>query len=1020
MMTSRRHPQATVLGACILAILASAAAYAAPAEEKAAAEATTPNKADKAKDQEVAEIVVTGSRLRRTAFTSASPITVITSEQTSLEGLLSASEILQKSTLAAGSQQINDQTTGFVTENGPGANTLSLRGLGASRTLLLLNGRRLSPAGSRGQLAAADLNVLPESIIQRTEILKDGASSVYGSDAVAGVVNIITRKGMNGGQVAVKGNYVTQGGGESRQVSAVWGKSWDQGGFSVALEYYKREPLRLSDRDFLSCAQDRVTNVTTNPNSVFFGSVGQPLDIIDPATGESKCFNILNGVIDRLGTTTATNGRFVPDSSAALGTGLLPYQNLNGWRRVGLSYAQVAAGLGAGSTLQQRLDRWEATQAAIPYAPARQLSKTFISPVTRKSAYLEGSWEFSPALNVYAEALFNKRESAQESWRQLFPNVSSRNWSNPFGVTARSIPLIPSNSEQTVDFKRYVVGANGNFTGFGGQEWKYDVFVQRSESSADYTGDIIYNDRVTATTGAGTCNAAAITISGATTCQQVNWFSPTMVATGQFSAEEAAFLFTRETGHTKYDQTLYGASVNGNLFSLPAGEVSMALGFEGRKDSIDDTPGFNARNGNLWGSTSAGRTVGSDKVKEFFGETEIPLLSDKFLAKRVSLNASARWTDYDSYGSDTTFKVGLNWQILDSVRLRGSYGTSFRAPALYELYLANQTGFLGQTSVDPCINWDTSGNPFIVKNCGPQGANLPVGWTNVNSSALVITGGGAGVLTAETSKAWTAGIVLTPKDLPLSLAVDWWRIEVSNEVSQFGAGNIVNSCYGSERYPNDPFCSLFTRELSVTAPNYGQITEVRNSYVNISSQVAEGIDYTARWQQKFGAYTLTSNAQVTYNLVGSSQVFKDFAPSNNLDTIYSNKWVGNIDTRIERGPWTLNWTLRAFSKASNDRLFGGDTFGWRGFSDCGTQATPTTTCVQGRYDQTANLSITHDLSVRYRADKWTTIVGVQNLLNEDPPLLSTGSGAIRIGNAVGISNYDILGRRFFVNATYSF
>lgn len=195
---------------------------------------------------------------------------------------------------------------------------------------------------------------------------------------------------------------------------------------------------------------------------------------------------------------------------------------------------------------------------------------------------------------------------------------------------------------------------------------------------------------------------------------------------------------------------------------------------------------------------------------------------------------------------------------------------------------------------------------------------------------------------------------------------------------------------------------------------------MRNSYVNISSQVAEGIDYTARWQQKMGAYTLTSNAQVTYNLVGSSQVFKDFEPSNNLDTIYSNKWVGNIDTRIERGPWTVNWTLRAFSKASNDRLFGGDTFGWRNFADCGTQATPTTTCVQGRYDQTANLSITHDLSVRYRADKWTTIVGVQNLLNEDPPLLSTGSGALRTGNAVALSNYDILGRRFFVNATYSF
>ncbi len=273
MLTSRRHPQATVLGACILAVLASAAANAAPADEQAAA-TTTPKAAEKAKDQEVAEVVVTGSRLRRTEFTAASPVQIITTEQTSLEGLMSAAEILQSSTLASGSQQINDQTTGFVTENGPGANTLSLRGLGASRTLLLLNGRRLSPAGSRGQLAAADLNVLPESIIQRIEILKDGASSVYGSDAIAGVVNIITRKGFDGGNVGVEGNYITQGGGESRQASASWGKSWDKGGISLSLEYFKREPLRVGDRDFMSCAQDRVINVTSNPNSVFFGSVG--------------------------------------------------------------------------------------------------------------------------------------------------------------------------------------------------------------------------------------------------------------------------------------------------------------------------------------------------------------------------------------------------------------------------------------------------------------------------------------------------------------------------------------------------------------------------------------------------------------------------------------------------------------------------------------------------------------------------------------------------------------------------
>lgn len=1006
-MSSRRHPQASVLGACILAVLASAAAHGQQSEQ--AAEATTPKKAEAAKDQEVAEVVVTGSRLRRTEFTAASPVQIITTEQTSLEGLMSAAEILQQSTLASGSQQINDQTTGFVTENGPGANTLSLRGLGASRTLLLLNGRRLSPAGARGQLAAADLNVLPESIIQRIEILKDGASSVYGSDAIAGVVNIITRKGFDGGNVGVEGNYITQGGGESRQVSAAWGKSWDQGGVSLSVEYFKREPLRVGDRDFMSCAQDRVVNVTSNSSSVFFGTVGQPLDIVDPATGQSKCYNLLTSVADRL----VSGGRFVPDASA-VANGV----NLNGWRRVGLTFAQVGSILGPTSTLQQRLDTWYASQAAVPNNPAPFVARTFNSPVTRKSAYLEGSWEFSPAFNVYAEALVNQRDSYQESFRQLFPNVSSTNWSNPFGQTSRSIVTVPTNQEQAVDFKRYVIGANGDFAGFGGNDWKYDLFIQRSESKAKYTNDIIYNDRVLATTGAGTCNQAAITISGGT-CQQVNWFNPTTITTGQFSAAETAFLFGRETGNTSYNQTLYGASVNGNLFNLPAGAVAVSLGFEGRKDSIDDVPGFNARNGNLWGSTSAGRTVGSDQVKEFFGETELPLLTDTFLAKRLSLSGSARWTDYDSYGSDTTYKLGLNWQIVDSLRMRGSYGTSFRAPALFELYLANQTGFLGQTSVDPCINWNLSSDPQIVANCGAIG--LPENWTNPNSSALIITGGGAGVLAAETSKAWTAGIVFTPKDWPLSIAADWWRIEVDNQVATFGAGNIVGSCYGSEDFPNDPFCSLFTRELTAGAPNFGQITQVRNSYVNISNQTAEGVDYNVRWQQKLGAYNFTANAQVTYMLAASSQTFRDFPADNDLDIIYSNKWVSSIDMRLERGPWTLNWSIDAFSKASNDRLFGGDVFGWRGFTNCATAtAAQVPSCVEARYDQTVNLHITHDLSVRYVGDKYSVIAGVQNVLNEDPPLLSTGSGALRQGNSIYLSNYDVLGRRFFVSAEYRF
>ncbi len=966
---------------------------------------------------DLAEVTVTGSRIRRTEFTTASPVLIITSEETSLEGLLSTTEILQTSTLASGSQQINDQTTGFVTENGPGANTVALRGIGSSRTLILLNGRRLSPAGARGQLAAVDLNTIPSSIIQRTEVLKDGASSVYGSDAIAGVVNLITRSNLDGGTLALSGNSVFDGGGETRLASAAWGKQGDKGGFSVAYEYFDRQAMEVRDREFLSCAQDRLVNVTTNTSSVFFPTTGRELDIIDPATGASKCFNLLDSVIDRLGSNFFTSaGRFVPDSTAVAGGGAFGL-DLAGWRRVGLSFGQVAA-LNPTLTPAQQVELWRNSQAAVPNAPDRFGSRTFVSPVTRNSVFAEGSYEFSDAFEVFGEALYNKRESAQRSWRQLFPNVSGLNPSNPFGVTSRSIVTIPTNQEQEVEFTRGVIGARGEFSVGALQDWGWEAFAQRTESKAQYVNDIIYNDRVVATTGASACNPAAITISGPTTCTPVNWFRPQTILSGEFSDAEKAFLFTRDVGNTTYDQTLFGASVNGNLFSLPAGDVGFVFGVEMRKDSIDDIPGEQARVSNLWGQTSAGRTKGSDEVKEAYTEIEVPLLQDIPGIKRLSFNGSFRWTDYDSYGDDTTYKLGLNWQVVDSFRVRAAYGTSFRAPALYELFLANQTGFTAQSSVDPCINWDTSSNPSIQRNCGPGGANLPPGWLNPNSSALVITGGGAGVLDAETSNNSTVGIVWTPESLPVSLAVDWWRIEVENQVSQFGAGNIVSQCYNSPDFPNSPFCALFDRETNTGLPNFGQILRVRNSYVNISNQIVEGIDWTARFNKRFGKNTFRANALVTYSIKDSFQVFAAFPEQDSRGQIYNNKWVASLDLNLDRGPWTFNWNMDMFSSASNDEFYGGDTFGWRGFPSCLTSTSPF--CVAAKYDQTANFNMNHDISVRYRADKWTAIVGVQNVLDQDPPYVSTGSGAIRIGNAVAISNYDVLGRRAFATLEYRF
>lgn len=198
-------------------------------------------------------IVVTGSRLRRDSFSTPDPIQVVTREETTQAGFNSAAEALQSTQVTSGQGQINNTFGGFVTAGGPGANTLSLRGLGASRTLVLLNGRRIAPAGTRGQVGAADLNVLPSSIVDRFEVLYGGASSIYGSDAIAGVVNIISRSNVDGLYLEGQHNVPENGAGFSGRYSAVFGYNADRFNFAGSVEYYNREPLKVGDVDWARC-----------------------------------------------------------------------------------------------------------------------------------------------------------------------------------------------------------------------------------------------------------------------------------------------------------------------------------------------------------------------------------------------------------------------------------------------------------------------------------------------------------------------------------------------------------------------------------------------------------------------------------------------------------------------------------------------------------------------------------------------------------------------------------------------
>ncbi len=997
---------------------------------------------EKPEEKKVERVVVTGSRLKKNEFTSSAPIQVITTEETTLEGLNDTADIVQGSPLSSGSQQINNTFGGFVTQGGPGANTVSLRGLGAQRTLILVNGRRISPAGTRGQLGAPDLNTIPESMIDRIEILKDGGSSIYGSDAVAGVVNFITKKNYDG--IALNGstNIPFDGGGESYQINGTWGETFDRGQFMIAAEFFRRDPLTIGDRDYFSCSQDRVRETGLGAFTSTVG-VGGILDVIDPATGQSKCFNILHNVADRL----ISGGRFTPVAGLPAGGGFLatlapPFAgslpDLAGLRRVNHSFAQAntyitnlcltpphnaAAFCATPQSRTAEAERiWRQSTAATPNDDTRFLNTQIISPVERYAVYGQGSYDILGA-EAYTELAFSRRESEQERFRQFFPNVDGANPNNQvatggFGQLARSIVLLPSDGQQTVDYYRGVVGIRGDFGEdfpiFGG--WSFDFYGQHIRSEADYTNDIIFNDRVLATTGAVACNQALITISGgncASVPGGIRWFDPNVVARGVdggFSAAERAFLFTKETGHTTYSQTLFNGVVTGDLFQLPAGAVGAAVGFEYRLDELDDTPGFNARNNNLWGQTSAGRTFGSDAVREVFGEISVPLLAGKSFAESLTWDASARYTSYDSFGEDSTYKMGINWQITPEYRIRGTTGTSFRAPALFEIFLANQTGFLGQNQVDPCLNWNLSANPLIQQSCGPAGINLPPGYNGPFSSALIVTGGGGpGVLDAETSEARTVGVIWTPDWIDFSLALDYFEFEVNNQVGQFGALNIVTACHTQPPFFTSPFCSLFTRDTNPLSPTFGMIMTVNNSFVNIANQTTDGLDVTIRYEHEFSFGRLLINGQSTFTFTDEIRTLPTAATNDFNGEVYDADFVANLDVRFDWQDFTFFWNVDMASRASNDEAFGGSLFTWRG------------TPFVGEFKQYTEFVATHDFSTRYRADDWSIIVGVQNIFDDEPPAVSQAGAFGKVGNSVAVGGpYDLLGRRGFIEVTKEF
>ena len=951
------------------------------------------------------EVVVSGSRIKRDNYSTSAPVQIIRNDDSVQAGFTSTAEVLQGTAVTGGQGQVSNQYTGYLSDGGPGTNTLGLRGLQPTRSLILLNGRRMSPSGTRGSVGSADLNTLPSAIVDRVEVLKDGSSSIYGSDAVAGVVNIITKKNLTGVTTSLNQTATAEGGGETTNFSLVGGFVGDKARFSGSYQYNERKAVTWADRDFTRCPIEYKRSAPDQPWA--------SADYIDPVTGQPKCFSANSGF------NISTNAIFTNGLTGGVGAvGADPARANVGGYTLWRSNPNVTTGARPG---------WEGVAGGATPTNLRDttspdyLKRDLFSPIKNHNAFAQGSVDLEGGAEIYYEAMFNRRDSSQNGVRPialyytkgspLIPSIfadstfqSTPTVMNPAGSRVGVVVqyITPYLSAQTVDFSRVVVGVRG---AIGKTGWDYDVVTSRSDSKGTYSAETYLTDRLKNSMDVVASGSGYACRDSSGGCVAAPAITPSFLKNYATQTDWLKYVVVPTVGITKFKEDTLTATTTGTLFSMPAGKAKAAFGAEIRSNSINDQPAPDSVASNLYGFSSSRPTVGSDKAKDIFGEVEFPILKNLNGIQELTINASTRFADYRSYGSGSTGKVGAFLAVNKAMSFRATTGTSYRAPALYEMFQGATTGFLGGTT-DPC---DTTNspitNPVRAANCASEGLSSTFKSPSVT---VVNTGGYEAGLKAETSKNISYGFIFQP-ELPqgmgdLSIAVDRFDIKVANGVSRVTTGFILGKCYDSPLFrAGGGYCNLVTRKTSDNS------LSVINGFVNLAEDQVKGFDLSTRYSTNVSDGKLRINTNFTRYTGQSNRVFSTDPFFNSNGLIGAPKWSGNMDVNYSSKDWNYFYGLNWVGKTSDYGYYNGVYPGVYGNAD--------TSLYQWR---TPNY-FTHTVSARYRnpVQKWDVVMGVRNLTDKKPPYVSA-FGQTRLGNAPFYSGYDFMGRTLYLNVNKSF
>ena len=970
-------------------------------------------------------IVVTGSLIRNPNLVRSSPVTVTSAEEIDLQQVNTAEEILRDI------PGIVPSIGSAVNNGNGGAAFVDLRGLGSNRNIVLLDGQRLVPAELNGRL---DLNNIPLALIERVEVLTGGASTTYGADAVAGVVNFITKRDFTG--VELQGGYgvTEQGDGTTLRLDLTMGAAFDDGRGNVTLGigYQEADQVLQDDRDFSRFSYDSFTGVaggsgTSNP-SRFSG--------VNPSGADS----IIGGTNVQGGQRQVTaDGTAFRPTTAFDAFNFNPY---NIFQTPFRRYNIYAAGRYEVSENLEFYTRaiFSRNRVQTIIAPSGAFGLTVNVPLNNPfltTAQRNAYCQFDTTPGVGYTPRFTPAECAAAAtatgptdpkYRQVASVVSRRN-----------VEGGPRISTYDTTFFDYQAGARGAIT----STIDYDVSVSYGESENVSTATGYWlNSRVRQGVQAGPNGC----FDGSNGCVPVNLFG----ATGSITPAMNDFLQEASATTNSFSLTQFKGNIAGDVgFGVPlaSNPIAFAVGSEYRDYSARQQSDLLSQSGDLGGGGGAAPNIdGGFSVYEFFGEVVAPIVQDKPFMEDLTLEAGVRYSNY-SVDAPTnpayttwTWKVGGSWSPGFGLKIRGNYARSVRAPNIAELFSPVNTG-LTNLSDDPCANLTDAGTNIpgrpvptgeLAAICRAQGAPAGViGAIPVPTAGQAnATFGGNANLQPETSNSWTLGAVFVPQFAPgLSLTVDYYNIVVTDAITAPAPGDGIAACFGANPLSPPAGASATAactniRRSDITGGLSGDSAEVPGLLLlrsNLGRLETDGVDFTMNYGTDFGAvgwrlalignWTSRNIFQAAPGTLRRDCVGKFSANCGSIQPDWS--WSVRNTFSISDFDFSLLW--RYLSSVEYEDA------GTAGAAFSGTLSGGNLAGQKVDFNRIPAYSI-FDLSARFQASEMFSLTfTIQNLFNRQPTVVgnSIGSTSFNSGN-VYPSTYDALGRRFAIGARVKF